>query len=207
MKQSETILCVVIIFLVFIILTDNHKKLYEFMTSDKIESTIDKRYYKISNAFINGGEAADKLAYLNEYIIKFLKYIKKKYIIENHNDIVIKGFYVRMLNNYNMDVIFENNPKEGEETSFVTDKGAEFGICLREKNNKNIHDDNILQFVMLHELTHLGCIEYGHGNEFWTMFKVVLNDAVEAGLHKPIDYSKNNINYCGLPVNHNPYFS
>ena len=196
------ILCILL--LLYII---NPKKIYESMSNKSVESTLDKRSYKISSSFNDMSDAANKLSYLNQFIINFLRYAKKKYIIgvrKTHTQ-----FYIRMLNNYNMDTIFENNPKYGEETSFVTNKGDEFGICLRDKGNNSdkFHNENILQFVMLHELTHLGCISYGHDKEFWSMFKVVLEDAAEFGIYTPINYAITPINYCGLLVTYNPYFS
>ena len=199
---------IIIIILCIIFLSNAHKKLYEFMTTDEVLSDNDKRVYRISSAFNNTNMAADKLSELNKFIIDFLRFVKNKYVTNDYGERYQKDFYKRMISNYNMDVIFENNPSPGEETSFVSDKGSEFGICLRDKGNNSdkFHENNILQFVMLHELTHLGCLNYGHGKEFWSMFKIVLNDAVESDLYTPVDYSKKPVNYCGLPVYYNPYF-
>lgn len=205
--MKSTIL-VIIIIICMIVLSNRHKKIYEYMTTDKVLSHNDKRVYKISSAFTDTNIAADKMSKLNKFMIDFMRFVKNKYISNWHSERYKIDFYKRMIDNYNMDTIFENNPLPGEETSFVVDKGSEFGICLRHKgeNSDKFHDDNILHFVVLHELTHLGCLSYGHEREFWSMFKIVLTDATESGLYKPVDYSKTPINYCGLIVYHNPYF-
>ncbi len=190
-----------------IIYFNNHK--HEFMTTEKM-SRVDQRTYRVAGSFQDSHAAADKLAELHKFIVDYLRYIKTKFIIERRGSPHQQQFVARILKNYNPDVVFENNPGPGEETSYVTNKGEKFGICLREKvgaNQKKIHKQNILKFVMLHELSHLGAITYGHNEEFWSSFKFVLIQAVESGLYAPIDYSQSEVNYCGLEVQFNPYFS
>jgi hypothetical protein len=205
MSCNELIFSIIIVAVILYI--NNHK--HEFMTTEKM-SQLDQRSYRVSNSFKNTHEAADKLAKLHEFMINYLRYIKKKFIIDQHGTVVQRQFVARVLKNYNPDVIFENNPAMGEETSYVTNKGEKFGICLREKvgsNANKIHREDILRFVMLHELSHLGTLTYGHNNEFWNSFKFVLIQATDAGLYTPIDYSRSEVNYCGLNVQFNPYFS
>ena len=196
----------IIIIIIFLFYNYKHK-ISEYFTSRFVVSEYDKRYYKVDVQFSDKNIAANKLAILNEFIIQYLKYIKKNIINSNTEPRNKKLFFKRILNNYNLDNIFENNPLPGGETSFVSDKGVEFGICLRQKINQSneFHKINILKFVMLHELTHLGCVLYGHEHEFWEWFKVVLSEAVKSRLYIPIDYSKNPENYCGLNVTTNPY--
>jgi hypothetical protein len=196
----------IIIIIIFLFYNYKHK-ISEYFTSSFVVSEYDKRYYKVDVQFSDKNIAANKLAILNEFIIQYLKYIKKNIINSNTEPRNKKLFFKRILNNYNLDNIFENNPLPGGETSFVSDKGLEFGICLRQKINQSneFHKINILKFVMLHELTHLGCVLYGHEHEFWEWFKVVLSEAVKSRLYIPIDYSKNPENYCGLNVTTNPY--
>lgn len=207
MKNKECFCGIVITLIVLLILNMNHDKIYDYFTSYSTMADYDKRAYKVAGGFSDNAAAANKLAKLHEFIINYLRYVKKKIIIHNNGTLTQKRFFMRVLKNYNPDNIFENNPKPGEETSFVANKGEEFGICLRKKGQfKNqIHEMSILKFVILHELTHLGCISYGHDSEFWTSFKMVLTEAVKSGLYTPIDYSEKTINYCGLEVTSNPY--
>jgi hypothetical protein len=196
---------IIIIFLYFCFKND----VREYFTSSFVVSSIDKRIYKVAGGFKNKNKAADKMAEINSFIVVFLKYMRNKFLIRNEGTRRERGFAERMLQNYNPDTIFENNPLPGEDTSFVVNKGDKFGICLREKvmNRGNIHDMNTLKFVILHELSHLGCLLYGHGYEFWSFFRFNLIQATEAGIYTPINYKYQPINYCGLPVRFNPYFN
>ena len=46
----------------------------------------------------------------------------------------------------------------------------------------------------------------GHTPEFWDNMKFLLEDAVEIGIYEPIDYSKEEGNYCGEPITNNPLY-
>ena len=207
MSLKEELFSLIIVILVILLLNNGHKTIYDYFNTYSTMSNYDQRKYKVVGGFSDRQDAANHLAKLHEFIINYLRYVKKKFIIYNNGTEEQKKFFIRVLKNYNPDNLFENDPKPGDDTSFVANKGEEFGVCLRKKGKyKNkIHEMSILKFVILHELTHLGCISYGHGQEFWDFFKMVLTEAVESGLYTPIDYSKNPINYCGLEVFHNPY--
>lgn len=210
MLKTEYIYSIIIVVLILLIINMYNSYKYEYFTPGvMLRSNYDKRSYKVVNKYQDMQYAADNLAILHEFIINFLRYVKNKFIIKKIGTKRHETFFSRILKNYNPDTIFENDPKPGDETSFVANKGDEFGICLRKKgiDQNQLHELNILKFVMLHELTHLGCISYGHNDEFWSSFKMVLSEAVESKLYIPYDYAipKNTINYCGLIVKNNPY--
>ena len=52
--------------------------------------------------------------------------------------------------------------------TYVVNKGEKMVICTRSsKNDKNIHDKNLLIFVVIHELTHMLFDKItGHNGEF-----------------------------------------
>ena len=62
-------------------------------------------------------------------------------------------------------------------------------------------------FVAIHELSHTMTKSIGHRSEFWSNFKFMLENAKEAGLHEPIDYSKTPKEYCSMKITDNPYYS
>ena len=197
--------------LMIFITCDNSTTTTEYMTSSYKKSSYDGRLYKVSTVFSDSNAAADKLATLNKFIIEYLRCLRREYVWGNSGSSDERKFVSRVIKNYNLDTIFENNPKPGEETSFVTNKGEQFGICLRKKQtdkNQIYSENSILQFVMLHELTHLGCVGYGHGAEFWSWFRWVIMQAKKYNLHTPVNYGcpGKNVNYCGLDVKYNPYF-
>jgi hypothetical protein len=196
----------IIIIIIFIYCEYNNNYIRDAFTTNEVESTIDNRFYKVSNAFSNQNAASNAMANINLFIFDFLKFLRNKFIFNNFGQYYEREFVKRVLENYDPDVIFENNPKDGEDTSYVVNKGDKFAICLRNKSTKKIHNYNLLQFVTIHELSHLGNLDWGHDDSFWAWMKFMLIQAKESGLYEPYDYSKNPTVYCGLPISFSPYF-
>ena len=145
--------------------------------------------------------------FINKFGINLMRYMRDKYtwLGPSKHSAMIK----RLFNNYNPDNIIENAPATDQYTSYVEDKGVVYALCLREKvSGKNeFHDYNILEFVAMHEMAHMASVTAQHDDiEFWINFKILVTNAVEAGLHTPVDYSKEPVNYCRLIVDYNPYF-
>lgn len=66
-------------------------------------------------------------------------------------------------------------------------------LCLFDKDGK-YYDENMLTYVLLHELAHVRCDEVGHTDKFHRIFKDILEKASENGVYNP---SKPIIkNYC-----------
>lgn len=68
-------------------------------------------------------------------------------------------------------------------------------ICLRDKKTDTMYDDNMLVYVILHELAHTLCKEIGHTDLFKSIFFDLLNRAELNGLYdpslpRPDDYCK-----------------
>jgi hypothetical protein len=203
---------IIIILIILAYRTNNDISEYftsSYFTSENMVSSIDQRKYKIASGLDNMKGAADRIALSHLFVIEFLRYMRMKYIVYKSGSPHNQKIAQLLLQNYNPDTIFENHPKPGDDTSFVTNKGEEFGVCLREKQtgNNEFHDVNIMQFVLLHEMAHLGVESYGHGYEFWSTMKFLITEANQAGLHTPIDYSIHPQFYCGQSVSFNPYFS
>ena len=106
----------------------------------------------------------------------------------------------------------ENNIQETDindpGTSFSIDKGEELHLCIRDKETLKFHHLNLLTFVSVHELAHIMSESFGHNGEFSENFRFLLKEAVNIGIYKSIDYSKNPIKYCStIDVTENPLFS
>lgn len=117
----------------------------------------------------------------------------------------------QLFERFQRDQIYEISPKNTAGlTSYTENKGDQLVLCLREKFPRNgeyqLHDHNTMMFVVCHELTHIMNDEWGHEEEFWELFKVVLENAVEIGIYTPVDYRNNPINYCGLVLNYSPLY-
>jgi len=176
------------------------------------------RRWNVLRDYHNSEEAARLLQSTNAKMMRFLKFMKEKYHInetteeisdcEDHDTMIASEPHriaAALLDNYNPDVFYENEPGSNG-TSYTLNKGAAMYICLRNKFDKNtLVDPDMLFFVMLHEAAHIANYNgWGHDTQYWEVFKFVLKNAHEAGLYHPKDYSKHPEDYCGLHVDYNP---
>lgn len=118
----------------------------------------------------------------------------------------------QLFRRYNRQAIYEISPRNKSNlTSYTENKGEQLVLCLREKSpgpsgDNELHDKNTMIFVVCHELAHIMNDEWGHEEDFWKLFKVVLENAVECGIYTPVNYRVQPINYCGLVLNYNPLY-
>jgi len=207
----------VIIFYIYAKKYDTHPVKSDIMKGDF-------RYWNVVGSYENKREAADMMNKVNHTMITFMRHLKQKYHIdETQDEIKNKGinrrFHINsqgdsynivdnLLDNYNPDVFYENDPRYSSETSYTLDKGSSLYICLRNKDDPHrLVDFDVLVFVMLHEISHIANYNgWGHDEQFWRVFKFILREAVQAGIYHPVDYKKYPIIYCGLKVDYNPYF-
>lgn len=127
-------------------------------------------------------------------------------VLEKEIKMKLKEDIERLVNNFDSSLLSENTP-ENSFTSFTKNKQA-MVYCLRDKKpNEPLVDDSVLLFVAYHEISHIFSKEIGHSPGFWARFKLVLRIAMDHGLYKAIDYSKEPKEYCGVNVTSNPLFS
>ena len=114
----------------------------------------------------------------------------------------------RLVEGFNPQRCMETLPTS-EHKAYSENKGEKLAFCLNKsnKNNKQLIDKNTLMFVALHELSHIGTDEVGHTEKYWNNFKYILEQAVAAGIYKPVDYSKSPEGYCGMTITDNPYYN
>jgi len=117
-------------------------------------------------------------------------------------------FGKRFLHYFNPENISETL-SASEYTAYSENKGMNLAFCLNQKkdNNEELIDENTLMFAAIHEMAHIATFSEGHTDEFWENFKYLLQKAVLLKLYTPVDYSKTNMDYCGLTLNTNPYFT
>jgi hypothetical protein len=156
-----------------------------------VESKIDGEKYLVLK-LPDKEEAADTLAVLVNDMKQLISYLKKK-----HPD---NASIKRLVKNFNEKEISEGSPTSGY-TSYTINKGKMI-LCIRQKDKKKtlIKDRNLLRYVVFHELGHIASKSIGHNEEFWKTFKFIINEAVDAGLYKKVDYSSNPQPYCGIKV-------
>ncbi len=67
--------------------------------------------------------------------------------------------------------------------SYTINKEKVF-ICLKDENQK-YYNNNMLMFVLLHELAHVLCDEIGHTNKFHEIFDALIMEASKDGIYNP----------------------
>jgi hypothetical protein len=116
----------------------------------------------------------------------------------------------RALDNFVPENIYEIAPDNLFGDTAYTENKKMMMMCMRRPDGST-YDLNTLMFVTLHELSHIINDEWDHGIQFWRIFKFVLKCATECGEvcggYHPIDYSQVGMNYCGLNISTNPYYS
>ena len=144
-------------------------------------------------------EAADRLAEVNQHMIKLIDYCIKTYPDDERCKRLVKRF--------NSNKIVEILPTS-EYTAYSENKGEKLAFCLdvKKKETTNLIDLNTLTYVAIHELAHICTVSIGHTPEFWDNYKFLLVNAEKIKIYKPIDYKKNPQEYCGTDITDNPYF-
>lgn len=123
--------------------------------------------------------------YLYDNINKFPEY--KPYIIQLHERIK------------NAEVL--ESSEDSVYTSYSVNKGEQIIFCLRSRKIKNqMHKLNLLMYVVLHEMAHVACPEYGHTELFKKIFAFITKTAISIGLYTKIDFKDHPMEYCGLII-------
>ena len=187
-----------------IILTATLVLLYIFIFINKtslkyVESSMTGVKYLVKN---------DKLKENTANLLE--KVILNMYKLRNHLVKNIEKFpnmkqYINQLeNNFNKSrtTIYENS-KESDLTSYSVNKGEEIVFCLKSRKTNKNHKINLIMYVAIHEMGHLGCPEIGHTNLFNTIFKFFLNEAIKLKLYTIKKYSDNPTEYCGMIITSN----
>ena len=144
-------------------------------------------------------EAADLLAKTTVKCSELVNYVKSKFPLQEN----VK----QLVTNFNPKKIMEILPTS-DYTAYSENKGEKIAFCLNKTKhgNDNLIDEHTLMFVAIHELSHVMTKSIGHKKEFWDNFKFLLENAKEAGIHEPVDYSKKPIEYCSLTISDSPYY-
>lgn len=158
-----------------------------------IKSKVDNSEYFVSerNESPTSEEIADTLASIRQRINKFSSHLKNN----QHGEYQP---YIDELIKTVEDIDISENTKSIY-TSYTINK-KELVFCVRSKKTGEIHDINLLMYVVIHELAHIACPEYGHGDLFKKIFKYLLNEANKANIYYSINFSLNHTEYCGMEI-------
>lgn len=177
----------IIIILVVIVLFYFKKHYGEI---EYVKSKVDQRQY-IVRKLDDKQQAADMLGDIVKACIKLIDHLVKKY--PDNKDVM------RLKKNFNPENVSEGSPDSGY-TSYSVNKGEKIILCIRQKDTDEFVDMNAVLYVTIHELAHLMTSELGHTQMFWDNFKFILQEAVDIGIYKKVDYSKSPVPYCGIKI-------
>lgn len=175
--------------LILIVLSVNNKK-YKIVY---ITSDIDNTKYQVQD-HKDKRKAANLLAQIRANIFKLANHLSKNIEKFKENEPYIKQLTSR---------IYDTKMSEGfgEEgyTSYTINKGDEIVFCLRNEN-KDLHNINLLMYVVLHEISHVACPEQGHTDLFKKIFAFIVETAISIDVYTKIDFYNNPVRYCGLTI-------
>lgn len=175
------------------VLAGFHLKNSQFSEVEYVRSKIDKRSYMV-RSLPNKQNAANLLAKVNRRLLLLVEHMNDN--VEEFDEADVK----RLVGNYNPDNISEGTEKANY-TSYSVNKGEKIIFCLRSRDGKDkLIDINTLMYVAIHELGHLMTEEIGHPPAFWRNFKILLEEAIDLGLYKAVNYSKKPVKYCGMKI-------
>ena len=156
-----------------------------------IKSDVDGRQYLVRKV-PSSKQAADILAAINKDLQQLVNHLVAKY----PDKVEVK----RLFENYNPNNVSEGSVHSGY-TSYSVNKGERIILCIRQKDtDETFVDKNIVLYVAIHELAHLATASIGHGTDFWDNFKFILEEAVDIGVYKKVDFAANPAPYCGIKI-------
>ena len=159
---------------------------------DLVKSTINNKEYYVRKLH-DKQEAADKLAQLSIDLHNLVDHVKDK----------DKEGCKELDEKFNSDIITENIPGS-RYVAYSVNKGDELSICIREKDTEKFIDKNTINFVAIHEMSHIMTPETGHTPLFWDNMKFLLEQGKEIGIYDPQNYKQNPVIYCGQEINSTP---
>ena len=193
------ILLILIIFILGVFYWYNYGKM------TYIKSPLDNNFYMVR-------DLPDKYTAVNLLATMRLNILKLKDHLNSKKNTDYKEYkeYIELLSNRihsvtisesrgNENVKDENGENKEVVTSYSVNKGEELVFCLRSRKEKDtFHTINILMYVILHEISHIACPEYGHGALFKKIFAFFTKTAMSLKIYEYDDYAKSPKEYCGI---------
>ena len=191
-SQIIVFLVLILFFTIIISIIIEHSEL--FLEYRKAHNN---KTYGIQEKFNESNKALSLLVELNNEMDNFIKDLYKKHPNDERVNRLVQG---------TKNIKIEEAPNDDGST-YTINKGEMMALCLRhKKDNHPFHDYNTLQFVMIHELSHIASVSEGHNQEFINNFRFLLREAKALGYYEPVNYSKSPMYYCGVKVTNNPYY-
>ncbi len=206
MIYSLLVLLIILIIYNIINIIKNGYDNFSIQYNSLIHTDLDGNDYYVHTKHEDMQVAANTFAIINKTVTDVINYIYDKY--RNSYNKKRRNVARLLMNRYNANSLRENSPLNNKgDTSYTLNKGDIIAICIRSSKQYNqIHDIEVITFVVLHEITHLSIESYDHPDEFWEVFKFILIEAETAGLYFSPDFERHPKEYCGININYNPRY-
>jgi predicted metal-dependent hydrolase len=164
-----------------------------------VKSTVDGQSYLVRN-LPDKQDAADRLARTRAKLLRLMKSLK-----QTHAE---KPFVAQLIRNFDADPSrFSESTPDASYTSYSVNKGEKVYMCLRQRNEKeDLVNENVITFVALHEMAHIGTVDVGHTPLFWNNFGWLLKQAEEIQIYEYTDFSAHPVEYCGIHITDQPTY-
>ncbi len=182
---------IVIIFIFSLILLNKLQK-YEVKY---IKSEFDGNEYLVRD-LPDKQDASNLLSEIKINMTKLTEYVYQNKNTE-YSDYKI---YIEQLKTGIDKVIINESSEDNNYTSYSINKGEQIVFCLRSKYTGKLHDLNLLMYVVIHEMAHVACPEYGHTPLFKKIFAFLLTVAIELDIYTKVNFHTHPVEYCGLII-------
>jgi predicted metal-dependent hydrolase len=164
-----------------------------------VESTVDHERYLVRN-LPDKQDAADRLARTRAKLLRLMRELKQAY--------PDKAIVQQIMRNFDAAPSrFSESTPNASYTSYSVNKGEKVYMCLRQRNEKEeLVDENIITFVAIHEMAHIGTPEIGHTPLFWNNFGWLLKEAEKIHIYEFTNFSAHPVEYCGIHITDQPTY-
>lgn len=189
MKLNLIIILILLIFLYYYYTQTHHYPVTQ------VKSDIDDNFYLVRD-LPDKQDAANMLSKIKKNIFDLTNHL-----VKNKKNFPEYVQYIDQLQERIKNVIIQESSDNGLYTSYSVNKGEQIVFCIRSRDNLNkLHDLNLVMYVAIHELAHVGCPEFGHTELFKKIFAFFATEAVKIKIYTKIDFEKKNEEYCGLTI-------
>ena len=162
-------------------------------------STVDGKQYLVRN-MPDKQEAADRLARVRAKLLRLMRELK----VSNPEKPLVK----QLNRNFDADPSrFSESAPDASYTSYSVNKGEKVYMCLRQRNEREeLVDENVITFVAIHEMAHIGTVDVGHTPLFWNNFAWLLKKAEDMGIYEYTNFAAHPVEYCGIRITDQPTY-
>ena len=164
-----------------------------------VQSSVDSERYLVRN-LPDKQDAADRLARTRGKLLRLMKEL----LVAHPEKALVKQIH------RNFDAApsrFSESTPDASYTSYSVNKGEKVYMCLRQRNEKEeLVDENVITFVAIHEMAHIGTPEIGHTSSFWNNFGWLLTQAESIKVYEFTNFAAHPVEYCGIKITDQPTY-